>query len=361
MLRLIAYEMQAGEEGLKGNLISADRLIRVLTDYLRDQGFSEPREKANLLIQQLRERNFILCYRGADTYGFVHRTFLEYFCAVEIVYCFEKQRSITFEQLRDEIFGRHWRDDSWNEVLRLISGILDPTFSYQLIEFLMNLLPIKPIENLQPGDELTEEYLYLNEYLNLSIGLDNIILAADCFREIKNYRDNQDTTIKIIKRLQKLINFISGYPGDFSQFELDWSIDLLIQLVETISDIGAKNFEIYNWLFENVKASFLQEICITAIDEISNKWSHHTNVIQDLCEIILRNKYTSLGDSGDEKSYFLPSPRQVALYRLSNLFPKHPKALEHLHDCSINDPDDHLREWARRQLLDWGQVVSVST
>ena len=361
MLRLIAYEMQAGEEGLKGNLISADRLIRVLTDYLRDQGFSEPREKANLLIQQLRERNFILCYRGADTYGFVHRTFLEYFCAVEIVYCFEKQRSITFEQLRDEIFGRHWRDDSWNEVLRLISGILDPTFSYQLIEFLMNLLPIKPIENLQPGDELTEEYLYLNEYLNLSIGLDNIILAADCFREIKNYRDNQDTTIKIIKRLQKLINFISGYPGDFSQFELDWSIDLLIQLVETISDIGAKNFEIYNWLFENAKASFLQEICITAIDEISNKWSHHTNVIQDLCEIILRNKYTSLGDSGDEKSYFLPSPRQVALYRLSNLFPKHPKALEHLHDCSINDPDDHLREWARRQLLDWGQVVSVST
>ena len=361
MLRLIAYEMQAGEEGLKGNLISADRLIRVLTDYLRDQGFSEPREKANLLIQQLRERNFILCYRGADTYGFVHRTFLEYFCAVEIVYCFEKQRSITFEQLRDEIFGRHWRDDSWNEVLRLISGILDPTFSYQLIEFLMNLLPIKPIENLQPGDELTEEYLYLNEYLNLSIGLDNIILAADCFREIKNYRDNQDTTIKIIKRLQKLINFISGYPGDFSQFELDWSIDLLIQLVETISDIGAKNFEIYNWLFENAKASFLQEICITAIDEISNKWSHHPNVIQDLCEIILRNKYTSLGDSGDEKSYFLPSPRQVALYRLSNLFPKHPKALEHLHDCSINDPDDHLREWARRQLLDWGQVVSVST
>ena len=39
MLRLIAYEMQAGEEGLKGNLIGVDRLTRILTDYLRDQGF----------------------------------------------------------------------------------------------------------------------------------------------------------------------------------------------------------------------------------------------------------------------------------------------------------------------------------
>jgi hypothetical protein len=124
MLRLIAYEMQAGEEGLKGNLISSDRLIAILTGYLRDQGFSEPREKANTLIQQLRERNFILCYRGADTYGFMHRTFLEYFCAVEIVHRFEKQRTLTFDQLRAtnslEIFGQHWQDETWHEVLRLI-------------------------------------------------------------------------------------------------------------------------------------------------------------------------------------------------------------------------------------------------
>jgi hypothetical protein len=137
MLRLIAYEMQAGEEGLKGNLIGVDRLTRIVTDYLRDQGFSEPREKANLLIQQLRERNFILCYRGADTYGFMHRTFLEYFCAVEIVNRFEKQRSISFEELRDRVFGEHWQDGTWHEVLRLICGMIDANFAFKLIEFLI--------------------------------------------------------------------------------------------------------------------------------------------------------------------------------------------------------------------------------
>ena len=136
MLRLIAYEMQAGEEGLKGNLISSDRLTRILTDYLRDQGFSEPREKANRLIQQLRDRNFILCYRGADTYGFMHRTFLEYFCAVEIVHRFEKQRTLTFEQLRDEVFGQHWQDKTWHEVLRLIFGMLDVKFAGEVSRWL---------------------------------------------------------------------------------------------------------------------------------------------------------------------------------------------------------------------------------
>ena len=50
MLRLIAYEMQAGEEGLKGNLIGAEQLTQILTDYLRNQGFGEPRERANRLI-----------------------------------------------------------------------------------------------------------------------------------------------------------------------------------------------------------------------------------------------------------------------------------------------------------------------
>lgn len=178
MLRLIAYEMQAGEEGLKGNLISADRLIRVLTNYLLEQGFSEPREKANVLLQQLRERNFILCHRGADTYGFVHRTFLEYFCAVEIVHCFEKQRSLTFEQLRDEVFGQHWQDETWHEVLRLISGMIDANFAEKLVEFLMEREVDRHnyLCNTDPEDEIKVR-------LDTK-GLINLILAANCLSEI---------------------------------------------------------------------------------------------------------------------------------------------------------------------------------
>ena len=175
MLREIAYEMQAGEEGLKGNLISADRLIRILTNYLRDQGFSQPREKANRLIQQLRERNFILCYRGSDTYGFMHRTFLEYFCAVEIVHRFEKQHTLTFEQLRDEVFGQHWEDETWHEVLKLINGIIDVNYAANLVEFLLK-------EEIDKANFLDDEY----EDEVTIYGLTNILLASECFAEINN-------------------------------------------------------------------------------------------------------------------------------------------------------------------------------
>ena len=37
------------------------------------------------LIEQLRERNDVLCLRGPSLYGFVHRTFLEYFSATALV------------------------------------------------------------------------------------------------------------------------------------------------------------------------------------------------------------------------------------------------------------------------------------
>ena len=178
MLRAIAYEMQAGEGGLKGNLISADRLIRVLTDYLRDQGFSEPREKASKLIQQLRERNFILCYRGADTYGFVHRTFLEYFCAVEIVYRFEKQRSLSFEKLRDEVFGQHWKDNTWHEVLKLICNMSDVKIAVKLIR------------------SVNAEY---DSYF------EQTLFAADCLLEIENHSFTKELKDELLSDLQGIL------------------------------------------------------------------------------------------------------------------------------------------------------------
>jgi predicted NACHT family NTPase len=85
---------------------------------------SQARTVARLLIEQLRSRNFILCFLGADSYGFVHRTFLEYFCACEFVERFGKrglEGGLTLEELKTEVFGKHWQDESWHEVLRLIA------------------------------------------------------------------------------------------------------------------------------------------------------------------------------------------------------------------------------------------------
>jgi len=269
MLRLIAYEMQAGEEGLKGNLISVDRLTRILTDYLRDQGFNEPREKASFLIQQLRERNFILCYRGADTYGFMHRTFLEYFCAIEIVHRFEKKRTLTFEQLRDEVFGQHWQDETWHEVLRLICGAIDSKFANELIEFLMSVA----IPWSQPTDIRRKSPSLYSIYEER---ISNLLLAIDCVSDIKKQQNINHTSDKLLKIIQEEVDaeFLSPY------FLVE---DAASKLIHAIARGWATDTHLLNWLQDCAYKNSIDKggSCISycAVKAIAYYWQGRSDIL----------------------------------------------------------------------------------
>lgn len=185
MLRQVAYYMQANEQGLAGNLISADELKTILTDYLKTLEVSDARAVARLMINQLRTRNFILCFMGADYYAFVHRTFLEYFCAWKFVWQFEKERKISIEQLKTEVFGKHWQDvdQSWHEVLRLIVGMIGEKFAGEIIDYLLN------------EDELDGEIEYFN----------NVLFAADCLLEVRNKAAISPTANMLLNKLKGLV------------------------------------------------------------------------------------------------------------------------------------------------------------
>ena len=49
----------------------------------------------------------------ADAYGFIHRTFLEYFCAKGFVRRL-REESYSLEDLRDDVFAQHWQDETWH-------------------------------------------------------------------------------------------------------------------------------------------------------------------------------------------------------------------------------------------------------
>jgi 3-methyladenine DNA glycosylase AlkC len=234
MLRLIAYAMQTSEEGLKGNLIGADRLTRILTDYLRDQGFEAPREKANGLIEQLRHRNWILCDRGADTYGFVHRTFLEYFCAMEIVHRFEKTRTMTFEQLRDEVFGGHWQDETWHEVLKLICGAIDPEFASQLIKNLVNL----------ERTDARKNWFSVKE-------VGNLILALDCLEEVKNRSTSADISEAILAAVKQKVEDPLINSGNLQDTK---------KLAETFGRVLRGDSTILCWLKDCLEGVYTEEV-----------------------------------------------------------------------------------------------------
>jgi predicted NACHT family NTPase len=174
LLRRIAWRMQASGKGLAGNFILRDDLHDEIANYLRTRWQLSEREIGQIshaMIEQLRERNFILCLYGPQVYGFVHRTFLEYFCAAEIVYRFEKQQTLDFEELKTDIFLAHFRDETWHEVLRLICGMIESKFTGQLVEFIVSEIKIT--------DEFIEKFL--------SNPLKELRFAQTCLNEANKY------------------------------------------------------------------------------------------------------------------------------------------------------------------------------
>ncbi|MEB3317783.1 MAG: NACHT domain-containing protein [Cyanobacteriota bacterium] len=80
LLMAVAWRLQASTKGLAGNLMEEEDLEHFLSEGLRGIAELRPERSARALIEQLRGSNFMLCAVGSGNYGFVHRTFLEYFC-----------------------------------------------------------------------------------------------------------------------------------------------------------------------------------------------------------------------------------------------------------------------------------------
>ncbi|MGK5679756.1 HEAT repeat domain-containing protein [Actinoplanes sp. URMC 104] len=140
LLRRLALHMQSAPQALSANYVGQDDLKDVFADYLRDRYAMPPAEAGRValaMIGQFRERNFILSRYGLDIYGFVHRTFLEFFCAEAIVAKFKHDQQWRMPELR-ELFLAHWADPSWREVLRLVAGSLHESHTAELVGMLVD-------------------------------------------------------------------------------------------------------------------------------------------------------------------------------------------------------------------------------
>ena len=242
MLRKIAHFMQAAPSGLKGNLIKERDLVAIITEYLKTLEVGDARAKAKLIIKQLRERNFILCFTGEDTYAFVHRTFLEYFCAWEFVWQFKEEQILRIEGLKEEVFGKHWADESWHEVLRLIVGMIESRFGEEIIEFLMGL----------DGERV--------EFVNL-------FLAADCLREVKNRALISGVDKRLLERMKALIkrgaSSAKALEKAINSVAITWTND-----PDTIAFLKQAAISNDNW-----------QVCIKALEEIAKGWKDEPDTL----------------------------------------------------------------------------------
>ncbi|MHC5740044.1 HEAT repeat domain-containing protein [Nostoc sp.] len=331
MLRQVAYLMQTGEKGLAGNLINENDLVKVLTDYLKTIEFDKPREAARVMINQLRTRNFMLCFLGADYYAFVHRTFLEYFCAWEFVWQFKEAQTLTIEELKNEVFGKHWQDESWHEVLLLIAGMIEPRFVGEIIDYLM----------VQDGK---------GESINL-------FFAVKCLLEVRNRSLIASTATKLLNELkeratqddfwgvrvaavQELAQNFKNDPDTKTILKEcateDYDGDVQLAAVEEL----AKNFKDdpdTKFIFkECANGDYDSDVRLAAVRELVKNFKDDPDT-----KSILKERATQ-DDEGDV--------RTVAVRELVKNFKDDPDTKTILKECATQDDDSYVQRAAVREL-----------
>ncbi|MFE4332524.1 NACHT domain-containing protein [Streptomyces sp. NPDC056831] len=143
MLRLLARRMQEGSGGISGNYVPEADVEDVFRQYLQlcDVRPDVARRAARAMVQQLRERNFILARYGGGAWGFVHRTFLEYLAAADIVHRYEHEREWTPEALVSDVLVPRAKETAWHEVILLLAGQLREHDTGMLVDSLARPAP----------------------------------------------------------------------------------------------------------------------------------------------------------------------------------------------------------------------------
>jgi predicted NACHT family NTPase len=310
MLRAIAYKMQTNPGGLAGNAIAVHELEDTLAQYLQEQGFSEPRRTAANLIEQLRERNFILCVLGDDLFAFVHRTFLEYFCASAFLWKFEKERTLTLEELQAQTFDAHWQDEKWHEVLRLITGqiaIGNPEHAAQLIQSLM----IK--ENVD------------NEFIPF-------ILAAGCLGEVRNRGAIGALDAQLLDELKNLSVLKPPKEGGDERRRV---YQRNARAVQVISLTWSATPTIAQWLREIAIQQNEGMRCL-ALNILARDWSDEPHTLPFLQERTTKDEYWLA--------------RHILMENLHRHWLDDPTTISIIQDRAQNDEDDTVRLSAAMRL-----------
>ncbi len=204
LLRRIAMQMQSDKTSLSSNLIYEEQLELEIKKFLINEDWysdkAEARKAARIMIQQLRERNYILCLRAPYYYGFIHRTFLEFLISTEYVCCFNSQENqMTINDLI-ELFDMHCHEDIWLEVLRLICGQIDEAYVGRII----NHLAMKIVSEKWDGETPPHE----------------LLLAVWCLSEVRKPTRLKQNVRQLLSKvnlcfLQKEGESINDYLDDF--------------------------------------------------------------------------------------------------------------------------------------------------
>jgi predicted NACHT family NTPase len=309
LMKRIAWTLQAGADGDVGNLVNLieeNQLERTLSEGLEGIPGLRPDRAARALIEQLRGRNFMLCFMGGGNYAFVHRTFLEYFCAEAIVDRFHVEQELTLDALKTEIFG-HWPDETWHEVLRLVAGRLAAKFVKEILDWLLQ----------QPDPNQSCKHIFL---------------AARCVGEVRNRGELGIAEDYVKQATMDLCGLSLGDSATFMSIDMRedsffpvvrQSRPVALQATRLVADVWKDDPETLPWIKEQAKSNQNGAVRISAAQVLVEGWKEDPDTLKILKE--------------HAQSHYSVMPRVNAVVCLAYWWRDNPATLKLLKECAQSD------------------------
>ena len=310
ILEQVAVAMQEQSTGLAGNLIAEDELKRIIKEELVQLGVGQSWSVADDLIWMLQERNFMLAYLGNRQYAFVHRTFLEYFCARDFKYRLEQTSGFTVDGMR-ELFRGNWRRDEWHEVLRLLCGLIGAEYAAQC------------------ASELLAQK-------NEPEGHQAVFLAAQCLQEIRQLGAIREARGKTRQALLALTRFDLPYFYEMWATEAEEVSRVRSAAVQELARGWKQDKDTLPWLKDRAAHDDDEDVRSAAVQELARGWK------QDKDTLPLLKDRAAHDDDGDVRS--------AAVQELARGWKQNKDTLPLLKDRAAHDDDGDVRSAAVQEL-----------
>jgi hypothetical protein len=185
--------------------------------------------------------------------------------------------------------------------------MIEPKFVAEIIDFLLK-------------QEINRSYFLDEDERVIKEGLGNVILAANCFVEVRNRKLIATTSEQLLKRLK----------SEIEQEDEPWfHPDLAEVLVSLIVINWADNPHTLSWLKDCLNRDSQSWVPEFAINAIAKGWKEDPDILPLLKSFVLL----------DKNSYV----RQVALNAITQGWKEDPDTLPLLKDRALQDEDNNVR------------------
>ncbi|MGW3208697.1 HEAT repeat domain-containing protein [Streptomyces sp. NPDC001135] len=326
LLGRVARRMQDDPVGTGGNLLRDRELIRELDGYLRESHEFPPDRSmalARAMLDEFGARNSILSHFGERMYGFPHRALLEYLAAAEIQHRLTVERSLTGDALIRQVYGEHWADPAWHEILVLVAGMVEPRLAAQIVDHLLAADPLWFVR--RPGSSSGETPHH-------------IVLAARCLGEVRDPGALPAQSSAVVNAVIALIEHMvaeRAFPGS----------PVTRAVVETLPPVlgrlGARNSTIrrryHDWYLAHGQfLSVMREGSDFAWFEVPPAARVGAALLRDNGEF--RESLVSQAVFGST-----PADREEALRALIQEWPDDPQVAGLLREFAETDPEGNVR------------------